>query len=341
LADVRYYTVSDQLFFVGTVALFNSLRLTGNSGELVVLDCGLTPEQRRLLDPHATVVSVPDDIAAHPAFAKPFVSHLRPAGVAVFLDSDIIVTQSLDRIVSYADAGKICLYPGSPGEEDRWFSEWYEALALRAPLRRQAYMSAGLLAFSTEHWPNILQRWSDVCDLVPRDQYFTRAKGTHPFWVGEMDALNALLMSEVPAEAIHQLPEEEAVLTGGLRRVRVLDSKTLRCSDRDRQITCLHYSGRRKPWMARSWRWARRDAFVRLLPRVLFGDDVILLLPEKDAPRWLRNNTGGYLLRYTLFAVHSPRGVLRAAARGIVHRLPRPLRQRLLTMAGRMAHGRQ
>ena len=37
----------DHRFFLGTVALLNSLRLTGNVGELVVLDAGLTAERTR------------------------------------------------------------------------------------------------------------------------------------------------------------------------------------------------------------------------------------------------------------------------------------------------------
>ena len=51
-----YYTITDEPFFVGTVALLNSLRLTGHEGEFVALDCGLTPTQQRRLAQHARVV---------------------------------------------------------------------------------------------------------------------------------------------------------------------------------------------------------------------------------------------------------------------------------------------
>ena len=47
---MTYFTVSTHRFFLGTVALLNSLRLTGNAGELVVLDAGLTPDERELLE---------------------------------------------------------------------------------------------------------------------------------------------------------------------------------------------------------------------------------------------------------------------------------------------------
>jgi hypothetical protein len=45
-AEVTHYTVSDHRYFLGTVALLNSLSLTGTVGELVVLDAGLRPKQR-------------------------------------------------------------------------------------------------------------------------------------------------------------------------------------------------------------------------------------------------------------------------------------------------------
>jgi hypothetical protein len=341
LAEVTYYTVADEAFFVGAVGLLNSLRITGNEGALVVLDCGLGSEQRQLLAPHARVVPVPAEIASQPALAKPFVSRLEPKGVVVLLDSDVIVTRSLHEIVADARNGRICAYPSSAGERDRWFPEWHDVLGLTAPLRRQIYMSAGLIAFSADRWPHLLERWSETCDRLPRDQFLTRAKGRHPFWLGEMDALNALLMSEIPSDAVLALPAEEAVLTGDLHRVQILDSGSLSCRHRDRSPTCLHYSGRRKPWNVGSWRWTHANAYARLLPRVLFGADVALRLPRTAVPRWLGPDRTSRLLRSTLFAAQSPRALLRRATRSIVHRLPRPLRERILILGGRMAHGRQ
>jgi len=57
--DVTYYTVSDDEFFLGTVMLVNSLRLTGNHGKVVVLDAGLTAEQSATLERHAEIVTLP------------------------------------------------------------------------------------------------------------------------------------------------------------------------------------------------------------------------------------------------------------------------------------------
>jgi hypothetical protein len=55
---MTYYTVSDHRFFLGTVALLNSLRLTNNGGDFVVLDVDLTPSERELLSDHATVFAL-------------------------------------------------------------------------------------------------------------------------------------------------------------------------------------------------------------------------------------------------------------------------------------------
>ena len=66
--DVTYYTVSNDPFFLGTVALFNSLHVTGNTGTFVVLDAGLTAAQRELLAPHADIVSL-EDLDVDPALS--------------------------------------------------------------------------------------------------------------------------------------------------------------------------------------------------------------------------------------------------------------------------------
>ena len=56
--DTTDYTVSSQAYFLGTAALLNSLRLTGNEGQVVVLDAGLMPEERAVLEAHTNVVSM-------------------------------------------------------------------------------------------------------------------------------------------------------------------------------------------------------------------------------------------------------------------------------------------
>jgi len=54
-----YYTIANAPFFPGVVALLNSLRLTRNTGELVVLDRGLDDDQRERLVPLREARRVP------------------------------------------------------------------------------------------------------------------------------------------------------------------------------------------------------------------------------------------------------------------------------------------
>lgn len=340
MSNVTYYTVSNEPYFVGTVALLNSLRLTGNTEDLVVLDCGLNAEQRRCLEEAAVAVDVPADVAESPIFAKPFFAKLATKGVGILIDSDIIVTRPLHDIVRLAEAGSICMYPTSPNDRDRWHSEWHDTLGLTAPLRRERYMNLGFLAVSTERWKDLLERWWEICARVPRDQLFSRAPGPHPFWTGEQDALNALLMSEVPREGLLELPEDEAVFTGDLHRVKIVDADTLECSHRGVRTTCLHYTGRNKPWLARRWPKARVNAYVNLLPRVLFAPDVAVRLQEDSVVPWLRADARGRLLRKLLSVAQVPRRLFRGSAKALVARLPNRLRTRLLVFAGRMEHGR-
>src|SRR3712207_1182722 len=104
--DAMYCTVADRTFFPGVVALLNSLRLAGADGRFVVLDLGLTDDQRGLLKGHADVVQVSSELADIQLLYKPFPSQLQPKGVVVVIDSDMIVTRPLDDLVTAADGGR-------------------------------------------------------------------------------------------------------------------------------------------------------------------------------------------------------------------------------------------
>jgi hypothetical protein len=71
----------------------------------------------------------------------------------------------------------------------------------------------------------------------------------------------------------------------------------------------------------------RRDAYVRLLPRVLLADDVPIRLEPAELPRWLRP---GSAARAELTALSALNGSMRALQR----RLPGDAR----AAAGRLAH---
>ena len=321
--EATFYTIADAGFFPGLVALLNSLRLTGNAGELVVLDRGLTPRQRALLEEHVTLAELPAALAGRPMLLKAYPHLLEAAGIVVIVDSDMIVTRPLAEITSLAADGRICAFPDPPPHRGRWFAEWEQELGLRAPLRRRKYLNAGFVALSADHWPQLLGRWWELCDRVPREQHFGRFE--QPFWAGDQDVLNAILSSEVPEEALAELPEEGEAYPDDLLETVVVDERTLRCALRGRALTILHYSLGPKAWERKALVRLRDDAYVRLLPRLLFGDDVAVRLEPESVPLWLR--PGGRAR-----AVVRGADLVHGGIRGAVHALPQPVRDGALAL---------
>jgi len=287
-----YFTVADNVFFPGLVALLNSLHLTGNAGKLVVLDLGLLPHQRRLLEGHVEFCPRPQRIIDNPLLSKPFPFLQDPEGIIVIIDSDVIVTGSLDEMMENAVAGRICMCSDQT-QDQRWFSEWEQAFGLLAPLRQEASQNSGFIALSTQHWSWLLRRWWEACGQIPAAS--TRGRGAsyyQPFWDGDQDALNALLMSEVPAGSVMTWPQQVAYL---LMDVEVVDPRTLACRYRGEPARLLHQTGSPKPWRPEAWMRVERNAYVRLLSRLLFAPDVQVRLRPKDLPLWLRPGLTGAL----------------------------------------------
>ncbi len=291
-APATFYTVTDAEFFPGTVALLNSLRLVGHREPLVVLDNGLTPEQRERLDRVATVVDVPEGSGSMPPpTLKPFPHLLDATGTVAIIDSDMIVCASLAPALSLAREGKICLYaaPDWPSDRARWFPEWHELFALRAPLRRQPYLNNGFVVFSTEQWPHLLEDWWVACSRIPPGSVFTSQE--HALRLGDSDALNAILMSEVdpesvvlPADGLQAAPGDEVV---------VADDDRLVCLREGVQVSLLHHWARPKVWSRQGRvRLGTPDPYVRVFPRVAFGQDAALPLALNDVPWWLRPGIG-------------------------------------------------
>jgi hypothetical protein len=315
--EVTYYTVADHRFFLGAVALLNSLALTGNAGELVVLDAGLTPKQRETLSSRATVVDLPEQIARHPHLMSPYPYLVGASGTVVNIDSDIIVTGSLEPLLELAAEARICVCPAWTEEaRRRWFGDWEKTLRLRAPLRRDEWVHAGFIVFSTDHWPRLLERWWEVCELIPPDEMHGDYS---PFQAPDADALNALLMSEIPREAVALLDQGDEVFGG---EAAVENMKTLACTSAGRPTRLLHLVDNPKPWERSGWLRLGATDYVRLMRRLLFADDVQLRLDRHDAPLWLRPGPSGQLALRTL-------GGANRAMMWSAYRVPDPVRTRL------------
>jgi hypothetical protein len=279
-----FYTVCNSSYFPGVIALLNSLRLTGHSGRLFVLDVDLRPEQRTRLEEHCTLIRLETQEGINPLLLKGYPEVIGVDDVAVIIDSDIIVTGSLMPAIELAGAGQICAYPDA--DDDRRFSEWEHLFSLATPPRRQTYVNSGFIAFSTRHWPTLLSRWRELSEAIPTSA--TRAGGAEkgtPLWDGDQDALNALLMSEISPAAVQLLPRDEAPTHPRDRAVvTVQDERRLICTCRGTRTTLLHAAGNPKPWQVRRSAVAPGDCFAQLLPRVLFADDVLLRASKRDVP---------------------------------------------------------
>lgn len=329
--QARFFTISDARFFVGTVLLLNSLRLTGHDHELVVLDRGLTDSQRARLAEHRVVFERHADRSTHPWLLKPVAASLDPRGIVVLVDSDMVVTSSLQPILTTAAAGKICVFPDHPSDLDRWFPEWSEVFELEAPLRRRTYSNAGFLAFSADTWPAFLGRWRDACERIPvRD---SRPDDAEPFGQLDQDALNAILMSEVPDDALDQLPGYE----WDLRNVVLADARTLACVADGRRQPLLHTPAMPKLWQAGGWRRIEKGPYLELVRRLLFESDVPIALAPSEVPRWLGPSRRSRAAARALRAYNRTPWIARKVGR-IPHRALRELRaapQRLLRVLSR------
>lgn len=318
----RFFTVSGSAYFAGTAGLLNSLRLTGHPQELVVLDRGLTPDQRRVLGQEATLFELPFQRDAHAYLVKPFPALMRLEGVVVLIDSDMIVTSSLEPILERAASGSICVFPNHPSFLDRWFDDWSEIFRLRAPLRRRTYVNSGFVALSVDRWPGVLPRWWEACEQI--EAYLASGEDPGPVEQPDQDALNAILMSEIPDEAVKQLPAYE----WHLGRVAIEDETSLACLSGAERQPLLHTPRTPKVWQRGGWRHveAATRAYVRLMPRVLFADDVPVQLSANDVPLWLRP---GVLPRLTARGISALNGLPGALARvrRAPHRLGREARK--------------
>jgi hypothetical protein len=286
--DVRFITSADSRFFVGAAAMLNSLRLSGNRGAAFVVDAGLRPEQHERLAVAAQVLTVPLALQGlHPLFAKITADLYWSNGVVVLIDSDMIVTSPLDDLIEQAAAGGIAVLPDHEITKDRQLAEWSSTFELQASLRSQRYVNAGLVALSLDHWPSFLGRWRRACDRLPAD--WPSQEMFAPFGLADQDALNALLMSEIPSDAVWIGPEWRAVHPDGLGDVEVLDAGSLECRYRGVAPILLHYALSPKAWERAGWRRVRGDdAYVRLLPRLLFAGDVPVRARPSEVPMWLR-----------------------------------------------------
>jgi hypothetical protein len=321
--QVTYFTLSDANYFLGAVALINSLALTGNSGRVVVVDTGLEGWQRERLDA-AGVSLIPLQAPAGlpAAFYKAYMGPLIDGEVVVYVDSDIIVTDSLESVVSLAASGRVCAAPD--GQPQRFFPAWADLMPLERPLRHQTYINAGLLAIAPEWLPHFFERWQELCSAIlefappMHTMSFEDALGAPVAW-HDQDALNAMLMSELAPGVVAMIEPERVAASAEMAGVVCVDETTLECRFAGVRLLLLHYLNGPKPWQSSGWITTSNNAYVNLLSRLLGRDDVRVKIEDHEMPPWL-SSTG--LRRSVIFA--GIRG-FRASS----HALPTGIRSRL------------
>src|SRR4051812_19507699 len=117
--------MSSELYFPGAVGLVNSLRMSGHTEPIYLLDCGLTADHRRLLGAEATVVDAPADVP--PYLLKTIAPRRHPAEVMVLIDVDMVACRSLGPLIDRAAENRVLAVKDNL---DRFVPEWGELLGL-------------------------------------------------------------------------------------------------------------------------------------------------------------------------------------------------------------------
>ncbi len=231
---------------------------------------------------------------------------LRDAEIVVYVDADVIVTGSLDSVIDTARNGRICVY--ADVLPTRWFADWEHIFGLGRPPRRQPYVNAGFLAFSSTAFPDLLPRWFDCCDrLVDQPTHLDTGSLDSPVALSSQDALNAILMSEVaPDQIAFQRPGAEAQGPDQLLRTRVVDEDRLICRFDGLPTTLLHAWGQPKPWEPAAAEGLRRSAYLQCMRRLLTADDVAVSIAPTSLPMWLRPGARGMLSMWLLTQARRP-----------------------------------
>lgn len=277
--DLAYYTVANASYFLGTVALLNSLRRAGEKAPLIVVDCGLTAAQRERLSTRAIIVPAHPDL--HPLLQKATGPLAHPAEIMVFIDADILVTRPLGPLLEDAKAGRIVAFEDF-GNRDRFFDEWSSPELGTA--RRQPYVNCGFFALSGETASHFLPLFCESQRTI--DLASTHVGGgsqSHPHYFLDQDALNTLLCTRFDGQVTR--------LEGRLAPFPPFDGVEL--TDGDRTL-CAYPDGvapfalhhiYRKPWLVP----LEANIYSRLFTMLVTDPQACLRIDPQELPLRLTN----------------------------------------------------
>jgi len=271
-----FFTVADSRYWLGVVALVNSLRLVGHDEPVVVLDAGFTPKQRAILARAAELVTSPTIRAP---FLARWLAPLERGGTPVLLDADLVAVRPLTPLL---ESGQVVAFVDRLAT--RSFAEWEELVG--APLiHEHPYVNTGFLALPADLAPEVLGRLRDAQQRVDLASAALLGRGSisDPFFFADQDVVNAVLQVVVPRDRLVAL-EHRLAPTEPWDDVRVEDVDGLRCVNPDGSSPYLVHVVGPKPWLAN----VAPTAYERLLPRLLTAEDVAVRLDRRDLPFRLR-----------------------------------------------------
>ena len=294
---VAFYCVCGAQYFLGVVAMVNSLRLLGHTDPIFILDFGLSAARRDFLAREATIVAGPRDV---PPWLLKTTAPLRyPADTTVLIDADMIATRSLVPLIERASSGGVVAFRN---DRDHFVAEWGELLDL-GPIRRQPYVSSGLVALGGAEGTEVLRLLDDRQGRVDVEQgIFGRRVPGYAFMFPEQDVLNAILWSRLDPDDLTVL-EHRLAPVPPFSGLRIASGATLRCAYADGEAPYVLHHIARKPWLARM----RSSVYSRLLTRLLLGDDVALRLDPHEVPLRLRTGPAARAARLGVdYAIGGP-----------------------------------
>ena len=293
LPGAAFYCVSSESYFLGAVALINSLRLVGHSEPVFVLDRGLSAAQRGLLEPEATLVGGSSDTT--PFLLKTVAPLAHPAEVMVLIDADIIVTRPITDLIERAADERVVAVEH---QLDRSVPEWGELLGL-APTKPRQYVTSSLVVAGGALGRRVIGLMDSVQpriaiestpysgDLPDFDVVggsFSITNHDDPFYFADQDVLNAVLSSEVDPERVEVI-DRRLEATVPYEGLRVIDETSLHCAyDDGLEPYALHQIFPVKPWIEPTM----PGPYRQLMMRLLLGRDVPVRVPRRDLPLHLR-----------------------------------------------------
>jgi hypothetical protein len=287
MSDAAFYCMSSEPYFLGAVGLVNSLRLVGHREPIYLLDCGLTPEHRELLEAEVTLVDAPPDVP--PYLLKTFAPRRHPAEVQLLIDVDMVATRSLEPLLERAATG---VAVAVKDRIDRFRADWGSALDL-GELREIRYVSSGLVALGGERGHEVVEA---VDERLPRIDFershFCRDEPGYVLRYLDQDVLNAVLAARTGPEELEVLDQRLAPVPP-FRKLRIADLETLRCRYPDGTEPYVLHHFIVKPWLEPIF----HGIYSRLLARLLLGEDVAVKVPREEVPLRMRDGFRALLER--------------------------------------------